>query len=325
MKKILIQTINVCILLSLITAGFAVAQDAVVQQSQVNQTSANEVAQGNYGIAMNMNKNPYGSAWSAGVAIPHLQHGGSGSVMVIPSAQMEIENLVAVNEDMNVMSRIFEKKLSQSNLITERERWFLGRYPWLAQGSGSAPEAVYLEGYGALFLLRVNILLSAPPEAPKEEKTEKEDTDPLWTQMRREMYEPEQADGRNDDRREEKYDAQKVENLKTDLINTLKHATNIRGLKPEQLVILTVIGSSSRSGPDIMRSYSHTYGRSGVRTGTGTRRITVPEVEEDSLLPTVLTISAKKSDIDAFAKGEIDYDQFSKRIGIFGSYAQAGL
>jgi hypothetical protein len=42
------------------------------------------------------------------------------------------------------------------------------------------------------------------------------------------------------------------------------------------------------------------------------------------LLPTVLTICAKKSDIDAFAKGELDYDQFRQRTGVFKSYAKAG-
>jgi len=64
------------------------------------------------------------------------------------------------------------------------------------------------------------------------------------------------------------------------------------------------------------------YGRS---TGSRSRRIvqTAPEAETDSIVPTVLTICAKKSDIDAFAKGELDYDQFRQRTGIFKSYAKA--
>jgi hypothetical protein len=134
------------------------------------------------------------------------------------------------------------------------------------------------------------------------------------------MYEPEEA-GRNRsaDRPEEKYDAEKVETLKTNLIKTLKHATNIQALKPEQLVILTVIGDRHGSTATVTQSFS--YGRS-----TGSRRIiqTAPGDETDSSLPTVLTICAKKSDIDAFAKGELDYDQFRQRTGIFKSYAKAG-
>jgi hypothetical protein len=247
----------------------------------------------------------------------HLQHSGGG-VLVIPSAEMKVENLAAITEDMSVMSRIFDKQLNQSNVQTTRGRFYGDFNPFFGRDNRST-EAIYLEGYGALFLMNINMLLSAPPEATQEEKAE-ENTDPVWAQMRREMYEPEETRrSRTDDRPEQKFDAEKVEILKTNLIKTLKHATNIRTLKPDQLVILTVIGDIYRPGATITRSYS--YGRS-----TGRRRIvqTLPEVQSGSLLPTVLTICAKKSDIDAFAKGEIDYDQFRQRTGIFKSYAKAG-
>jgi hypothetical protein len=180
-------------------------------------------------------------------------------------------------------------------------------------------ESIYLEGYGALFLMKVNILLSAPPETQEKKKT-REDTDPVWSQMRRQMYEPEKVRrSRTNDLPEEKYDGLLVGNLKADLIKTLKHASNIRALKSDQLVILTVIGNGGRSGASITRSYS--YGRSTGRRGIV--QMTAPGDATGSLMPTVMTISAKKSDIDAFAKGQIDYDQFRQRIGIFKSYAKA--
>ncbi len=34
-------------------------------------------------------------------------------------------------------------------------------------------------------------------------------------------------------------------------------------------------------------------------------------------LATVLTIRAKKSDVDAFAKGELDFEQFQQKVEIF--------
>ncbi len=256
--------------------------------------------------------------------LPHFQQsGGSGGVLVIPSAEMKVENLAAITEDMSVMSRIIDKKVSQSNIVTSRGRRLVdfNINPFLGSGN-RATETIFLEGYGALFLMEINILLSAPPETQQKEKTKEEDTDPVWSQMRREMYEPEEARrSRTDDLSKEKYDAEMVETLKTNLIKTLKHATNIQALKPEQLVILTVIGDRHRSAATVTRSYS--YSR---RSGSRTRRIVqaAPEVETGPLLPTVLTICAKKSDIDAFAKGELDYDQFRQRIGIFKSYAKAG-
>ncbi len=259
------------------------------------------------------------------VNLPHLPHfrqsGSGGGVLVIPADQMKVENLAVVTEDMSVMSRIFSQKLDQSNVLTARGRLVGALNPYFGRGN-SKTEAIFLEGYGALFLMKVNMLLSAPPEA-QQKKEIKEDTDPVWSQMRREMYEPEKVGrSRTNDRTEEKYDAEKVESLKTNLIKTLKHATNIRALKSDQLVILTVIGDGSRSASTITRSYSYIYNS----RSTGRRRMvqTAPGNGTASLQPTVLTICAKKSDIDAFAKGELDYDQFRKRTGIFKSYAKAG-
>ncbi|MHC4324465.1 MAG: hypothetical protein ACYSUX_09350, partial [Planctomycetota bacterium] len=37
----------------------------------------------------------------------------AGTVLVIPSEQTRTEDILAINEDMNVMSRIFEKNLEQ--------------------------------------------------------------------------------------------------------------------------------------------------------------------------------------------------------------------
>ena len=363
MKKTLKQTIIMFITLCLMTVGQVLAQDVVEEENQeVLEAQANEaeIAQRKAEIAakaaekeaevaakiaesqakvaqkqmeeaekqMLIAKDRLGKLKDKLVDLrlpnvtlphlPHLQHIGSGGILVIPSAQMKLENLAAITEDMNVMSRIFDKQLGQSNVQTARGRVLIGFDPYYWRGNRTA-EAIYLEGYGALFLMRVNMLLSAPPETQQKEKVQ-EDTDPVWTDMRREMYEPEDARRRRgSDRPEEKYDAEKVETLKTNLIKTLKHATNIRGMEPEQLVILTVIGDGSQPATSITRSFS--YGR-----GTGRSRFvqTLPEVEADSVQPTVITICAKKSDIDAFAKGEIDYDQFRQRIGIFKSYAKVG-
>ncbi len=219
---------------------------------------------------------------------------------------------------MTVMSRIFDNRLSQARLSTARASLFVGFDPFSVHSQGTT-EAIYLEGYAALFLMKVNFPLSPSPEAQEEKKTEVEDTDPIWTETKQQIYAPEETDRRRrtDDRSEEKYDAEKVEELKETLIKTLKHAANIRGLKPDQWVILTVIGGHSQYGTrTVTRSYS--YGRD--------RRVVLSESgdEASSFLPTALTICVKKSDIDAFAEGELSFDQFRERTTIFTSYAKVG-
>ncbi|MFH1883424.1 MAG: hypothetical protein ABIL62_12015 [Planctomycetota bacterium] len=99
--------------------------------------------------------------------IPLLGHSGGGAVLVIPAAELKVEDLAAITEDMSVMSRIFDNKLSQARLTLGRGglttvRFNSSFFEW----DSRTTEAIYLEGYGALFLMKVNILLSPPPEAP---------------------------------------------------------------------------------------------------------------------------------------------------------------
>jgi hypothetical protein len=343
MKK-LTQTIIFFVAVNLITAGFALAQDAADEASREEAVAAQKEAEIAAKAAEKEVKNAEEKIKAAmkqvkaaqkqielripkiEVAVPHiplLGHSHSGAVLVVPAAELKPEDLAAITEDMTVMSRIFDNKLSQARLTTARGSLFVGFDPFSMHSSGTT-EAIYLEGYAALFLMKVNFPLSPSPEAQEEKKTEVEDTDPLWTETKQEIYAPEEADRRRrtGDRPEEKYDAEKVEELEKTLIKTLKHATNIRTLKPDQLVILTVIGDRSQSGITTVTRSRIFRGRSTGRSS----RVILPEpgAEAGSFLPTVLTICAKKSDIDAFAKGELSFDQFRELTRMFTSYAKVG-
>ncbi|MFZ2148090.1 MAG: hypothetical protein WAV28_12795 [Sedimentisphaerales bacterium] len=377
MKKTFTQKIIVFVAVSLITAGFALAQNVAEEESQPasketlisekeaelarrEAETAAKVAQKEADITQKQmkvaqkeiktqEKNlqaqlkqlelqipeiPEIELAIPRVSIPVWQHSGSGEVLVIPAAELKVEDLAAITEDMSVMSRIFDNKLIQAHLTTARASWFVGFDPFSERNIGTT-EAIYLEGYAALFLIRVNFPLSPPAEEKEEKETEEGDTDPLWTQTKQEMFEPEEAGTRSTtERQEEKYDARKVAELKETLIKTLKHAANIRALKPDQSVILTVISGQSQSGTT---TTTRSYGRSGMSSSISRGRSSMrgritgrraPGTETGSFLPTVLTICAKKSDIDAFAKGELSFDQFRERTRIFSSYAKvadAGL
>ncbi len=358
MKKAFTQTIIVFVAVNLITAGFAMAQNAPDEASREEALAARkqmeaaqkeaEVAQKQMEIAQKemetqekklqaqlkqllvaqtqaktdsedeymMEEMMMAPPVAPRVSMPVWPRSGSGAVLVIPAAQMKIENLAAITEDMTVMSRIFDTKLSQAHLTTGRGSWFVGIDPLSFGRDSRTTEAIYLEGYGALFLMKVNVLLSAPPEALEEKKTGEEDTDPLWTQMRQEMYAPQEARRRRIDRPEEKYNAEKVEDLKETLIKTLKHAANIRALKPDESVILTVIGESGQSATSAIGGlYEEGHSRHILTTVLGTKGVF------SSL--TVLTIRVKKADIDAFAKGQFSFDEFTQKTLLL-SYSYLG-
>jgi hypothetical protein len=179
-----------------------------------------------------------------------LQHSGAGRVLVIPAAETNVECLVTMMEDMSVMSSILDKKLGRSHEVSGRFYGSFGfssgfPFSWGSRGT----EGIYLDGYGALFLIKVDFPLAPVPEAVEEE-IEEEPADLVWEQTRQEIFEPMDVRGKRDYFRHEEereYDAEKVEELKDKLIKALKHAANIRNLKPEEWVILTVVGGGGQA------------------------------------------------------------------------------
>jgi len=255
------------------------------------------------------------------------QAGNSNMILVIPSEQTKTEDLIAINEDMNVMSRIFEKNLEQDS-IASRSMFVYRKDAFLPLiGSGrSEIQSMYLQGYGALFMLKVDFPLTPPSEAQQEQQdTEKQqEGDSVWKQTKQEIYEPGRVNTRRQPEKQQvKYDPEKVENLKATLMKTLKHATNIRSLKPDESVILTIAGGGESSGTkiteisvagknQILVTEKSADGKSKMRIVNGN---SLDDIGLSS--QTVLVIRAKRLDIDAFAKGELDLDQFRMRVQMF--------
>lgn len=237
---------------------------------------------------------------------------GTGSVLVIPAAELKIEELALMNEDMSVMSRIFEKNLEQARVPTARGGLFLSSHDsfnLLLGSGGGVIQSMYMQGYAALFLMKVDFPLSPTPEVKEEKQPEKEQQgDPVWEQMRKDMYEPREAERRKTKEPRMEYDAEKVENLKTTLVKALKHAANIRSLKQDESVILTVLGT------DVSAGGAGTTVTRGEIVTSGHSRIVQQLPSSSSSSQTVLIIRAKKSDIDSFAKNTLDYEQFRQRI-----------
>ncbi len=261
-----------------------------------------------------------------------LRTAGTGAVLVIPSAEIQAEDVAAIAEDMNIMSRIFVRNLEEARIATARGGFFASsRDPLVALlGGGSSIESMYLQGSGALFLMKADFPLSPPPQVEEEKQTEqKTETDPVWEEMRRDIYEPQEAARDSQKAPEEKYDAEKVETLKATLIKALKHAANIRALKSDESVIITVTGGGRSSAARAVRvssprRTSSSSQRSEViveekdRAGTAPAKIVAAPSSGQTTYssPTVLVIRAKKADIDQFAKGALDAEQFRQHVQV---------
>jgi len=305
---------------------------------------------------------------------PILGRTGGRKVLVIPDTEVKPEELDAMTEDLQVMSHIFDERFKQPRLVRGRlvGKLFTDFGDFFGRDSRET-EAIYLQGYGALFLMEVNFAFSPPPKAQEKQAKKTEDVDPIWQRARQQIFSP-KGFGGGDFVSEERGNTEKIEVLKTELIKTLKHAANIRNLEPDEWVILTVIGQgrqpsefyedylyrsaaprtgsstsrrsrrpssrpSSSGGGGFGGGYSVSGGVSGgysvsggsagssaggygggMMGGMGMGSGMMGGMAYSEMGPpsaTILTIRAKKSDVDAFAKGELDFEQFQQKVQIF--------
>jgi hypothetical protein len=251
--------------------------------------------------------------------------GGPGRVLVIRSADTDPKTQASLEEDLAVMSRIFDKALD--------EEVGGSKHGWTAMGidlsfmPGSNPiRSLYLDGYGALFMLNVGFPL-LPPPAKAEEPKETRPADSAWEEARREVY-GQPADRKVVPDSGEEFDGDKVNTLKDALLEGLKSATNIRNLKSDDWITVCVFGGgsaapvkvktvkvSTKAGapPAEFLADEMTYDvranevfmRNGVFLPSGSRN-----------RGTILTIRVKKSDVDAFAKGRLNLDEFRKKASL---------
>ncbi len=238
---------------------------------------------------------------------------GVGGALVIRSSESDPKEQAKLEEDLAVMSHILEKAVSERG----------GGHGGLAWGGTAmgidvlySPAArplhtLYLEEYGALFLLNVGFPLLPPPQA--EEQQEKTETTSDWEEAKEELY------GQGNTVRvlaqpSEPYDKERVNRLRDGLLDSLKNATNIRDLKPDDSITVCVFGGPS-SGQAKARAYANRGRVDPTRYGLGASGPTGAPMRQ-----TIMTIRVKKSDADAFAKGAITLEAFRKRAHIV-SYA----
>ncbi len=245
---------------------------------------------------------PYPSGGSReGVSVP------AGEVLVIPTADALPEKIAETTEDLRVMLQILREKLSEPRMI----RGVLRDYGSLL-GEDRRAEAIYLQGSAALFVIGADFPPSSPVQQPGEDEPptqpQGEAADPVWQRARQKLYEP----GARTPSPSGQTQTMTFEQFKEELLRSLKHAANIRHIDPNELVVLTLVaqneGASRAGEADVMKQYANMYG-SDYMAMMGTGR--------PARATTVLTMQARKSDIDAFAQGALDFNQFSRKVRSF--------
>lgn len=221
-----------------------------------------------------------------------------------------------IHEDLKVMRRILEKAAERAGAGPGADR-AMGIMVWTASGR-SAPRTLYLEGFGAVFLLNVKYPLVAPPAGtPGKEEADQPDNS-VWEETRRELYERNEGgystgvdpftaaryglvSGSKE--RGVPFSAAKVEALKAALIEAAQNAANIRNLGADERVVIVAQGPATPSVKNV--EVNKRYGTERVRisaTGGGPQ--------------TTLVMRFKKADAEALATGKLNADEFTKKVEI---------
>jgi hypothetical protein len=279
-----------------------------------------------------------------GLSVPRPPGLGAGrpDVLVIPTSEVDARKLAETSEDMRVMLQVLREKLSEPRMI----RGALVDYGDFFGDSDRAAEVFYLQGHAVVFVIRVDFPLFSPgPSQAGEGEVGKESADPVWQRARQRLYSPQNSASRGG----RGLPGATFERLKEDLLQSLKHAGNIRNMGLDESVILTVISQNEASGSPAPASAggsfsnrggiwfeggsystsSATFGPSGGNTHADSQTYSKgsassqdganrkPSGSAPAAPTTVLTIQAKKADIDAFAKGDLSLEQFQPRVKTF--------
>ena len=293
-------------------AGAGIAPMRVVGASPGASAYAQNDFGGSYG---------YVSSKSSGSSVPPvvIQFGSKGP-----------EAIATMEDDLAIMTHIIDGALDRMGDDVPDEKMGIKLY---YTSGGKSVRALYLENFGPLFLVKVNFPVHAAAVA--EAKAPEEPDDSEWNRARQSVL------GYPDEARWTgssagvPYEAERVEALKKQLVAALRNASNMKGVKPEEYVTVTVFGSPAAINGEGTRerrssSNSNSSSSSSSRGGgqTATRPTVVVERNKVTQLDsarasshgTVLTLRLKKADIDAAGK---DADALAKRA-IVNTYAGNG-
>ena len=255
-----------------------------------------------------------------------VRKGSAGRALIIPKDATDVKGLAEVEEDMNVMAHILDKAVSEDGKSGRAMGIpVYSRFGW----GGTPPQNLFIEGSGALFFLNVNYpLLPAPDKDPSTETKEKPASE--WDTAKKEMAgSPRSSIGDSfytfgeslervmvwDNNSSAPYDADKVENLKSDLIAALKNASHIRKLRADETVTVVVTGAIAlgAEGAKTARSKDAAVAeRYKPKSDAVEPELSIPAAKA----PAKLVLRVKKSDTDAFQNGKLNLDDFKKKVTV---------
>ncbi|HUD46752.1 MAG TPA: hypothetical protein VMR33_07970 [Candidatus Baltobacteraceae bacterium] len=268
---------------------------------------------------------------------------GESAVSVVRFKTPDQAALDETAADLSILSFIFSQNLERalSEDGDEMGAYKLG-IPMLLQTGGQSVEASYIEGFGAVFDMKVRFPLVRPADADKESQTSPANSE--WEQARRALAGDTQSDPRSANPFEKTvhFNPKLVETLKKRVIQLLGNASHLRHVQPDEWVAVTFsgppnvvtpnsgVGSASAGGGSLGSSSIDDPNEPAKPSSSSSKPDEASPGTENPSQPgqniaaarrvpnrmTILTIRVKKTNADAFAANKMTEDEFFRSAEI---------
>ena len=250
----------------------------------------------------------------------HVSFRGASNLrtLVIPRPDATEEQLTDTREQLTIMSRILSKAADPETSSRGSFRFRLGGLDF---NPTTDLDAMALDGYGALFQVSVDYPLVEVAKVAEKKAPPATDKDATWERTRRELSGGTADDPPTLDESDviavPPFDADRVVALRKRLIESLRHASNLKFLHEgsERVTLVVTAG-----GTAVTHALAHVNGGSTVETkmvgyvkdGNGTHFWDLNGGRRTQQL----TFTARKGDIDAFAAGRLTLEEFTRKVTV---------
>ena len=225
--------------------------------------------------------------------------------LMIRSSRADAKQMDQLSDDLTVMARILDKAIAEHTDGLHPKKVAGGiEITVLNAGLSSATRAMYVDDYGAIFTLSVNIPLKAQPQVVNVEPKEQKRRTP-WQETQSELYGP----GPRMIKRWQpalwrQFDQEEVDAFKAMLVETLREATNIRHLKPNDIIAVVVRGMPQSEERDARLKLEDSHEENAAA------------IEETANPESTLVLRIPKMDLDRAVASGRDSGELRKTVRI---------
>jgi hypothetical protein len=237
--------------------------------------------------------------------------------LIIRSGKVDPKTFSQLQEDLAIMSRIVEK--SAADYRDDREE--VAGIPILALNNGKAVRALYLEDYGILFTLTVNMPLQPEPRMEQvEEKPQAVNEE--WNEARNELFGERRTHAVRADRAPRReFDQHQLDEFRDSLTEALRNAGNIRNLRENDWITIVVRGLGSALEVEapldlLVRSgYGGAFNAQPRETFSPNATISV-STQDRTPDGSTMVLRVKKGALDEFARTKGSPEEFRKKVTV---------